>query len=141
MDREQTMNGLVRDLLQWSIYKRTQGRWTRQVTAVAIGLVLALGAWRLSLQWVQYGPVFRYLVPGLVVLAGAWVAYRLVNIPRFADFLIAVEAEMNKVSWPSRGELLRSSVVVMVMIFALAVVLFAYDLIWRILLTALGVMS
>ena len=31
------------------------------------------------------------------------------NMPRFADFLIAVEAEMNKVSWPSKAELIRSS--------------------------------
>ena len=33
-----------------------------------------------------------------------------VNLPVFADFLIAVEAEMNKVSWPTRGELFRGSV-------------------------------
>ena len=39
---------------------------------------------------------------------GLWVAFRLVNMPAFADFLIAVEAEMNKVSWPTRGELFRS---------------------------------
>ena len=42
--------------------------------------------------------------------------FRLVNLPKFADFLIAVEAEMNKVSWPTRTELFRSSVVVIVTI-------------------------
>ena len=31
-----------------------------------------------------------------------WFAYRLVNLSSFADFLIAVEVEMTKVSWPSR---------------------------------------
>ena len=36
---------------------------------------------------------------------------------QFADFLIAVEAEMTKVSWPSRGELVRSSIVVILVIF------------------------
>ena len=46
--------------------------------------------------------------PAPCCLVGVWLGYRLVNIPRFADFLIAVEAEMNKVSWPSRGELIRS---------------------------------
>jgi preprotein translocase subunit SecE len=50
-----------------------------------------------------------------------------VNIPSFADFLISVEGEMNKVSWPSRGELFRASVVVILVIFFLAFLLFAYD--------------
>ena len=75
----------------------------------------------------------------LSCLAALWFSYRLVNIPQFADFLIAVEAEMNKVSWPSRGELIRSSVVVIFVIFLLAVVLFGYDLIWRQLFACIGV--
>ena len=53
-------------------------------------------------------------------------SYRVVNVPGFADFLIAVEAEMNKVSWPTRTELFRASMVVLILIFALAVVLFVY---------------
>jgi preprotein translocase subunit SecE len=62
-----------------------------------------------------------------------------VNLPRFADFLIAVEAEVNKVSWPSRAELVRSTVVVLITIFALAGILFLYDFIWSLLLRMLGV--
>lgn len=31
-------------------------------------------------------------------VVGIWFGYRLVNWPRFADFLISVEAELNKVS-------------------------------------------
>src|SRR3712207_7334919 len=38
------------------------------------------------------------LLGGLLV----WFAWRVVNMPTFADFLIATEAEMNKVSWTSR---------------------------------------
>ncbi len=76
---------------------------------------------------------------GGLLLVGIWFGYRLVNIPQFADFLIAVEAEMNKVSWPSRAELVRSSVVVIFVIFLLASVLFAYDLIWRSLFVLIGV--
>jgi preprotein translocase subunit SecE len=49
-------------------------------------------------------------------------------MPAFADFLISVEGEMNKVSWPSRGELFRASIVVMLVIFFLAALLFFYDL-------------
>ena len=65
---------------------------------------------------------------GLLVSVGIWVCYRAVNLPVFADFLIAVEAEMNKVSWPSRAELYRGRrLVVLIM---LTVVLFGLDIAW-----------
>ena len=78
-------------------------------------------------------------IPLALFAAGTWFAYRLVNLPRFADFLIAVEAEMAKVSWPTRGELVRSSIVVIVVILGLAVVLFGYDAFWKMLLRVLRV--
>ena len=62
-------------------------------------------------------------------------------MPSFADFLIAVEAEMNKVSWPTRDELFRSSMVVIFCIVFLAVVLFGYDVFWRTLLSLLRVIE
>jgi preprotein translocase subunit SecE len=70
---------------------------------------------------------------------GVWICFRAINFPQFADFLIAVEAEMNKVSWPTRDVLFRSTVVVMFTIFALAGILFLYDVIWKSLLSALGI--
>jgi preprotein translocase subunit SecE len=63
----------------------------------------------------------------------------LVNYPPFADFLINVEAEMVKVSWPTRTELFRSSVVVMLTIFGLAAILALYDVFWQWFLRLLGV--
>ena len=63
----------------------------------------------------------------------------IIAYPVFADFLIAVEAEMNKVSWPTRGELFRASMVVLIEIFALAIVLTAYDLFWNGLLRVLHI--
>jgi preprotein translocase subunit SecE len=76
-----------------------------------------------------------------VGIVGVWIAFRLVNIPSFADFLIAVEAEMNKVSWPTRAELIRSSIVVILLIVFLALLLFGYDIFWRQLLYQLGVVG
>ena len=81
--------------------------------------------------------VIRYVVPFLVFIAGAWLAYRAVNLPRFAEFLIGVESEMAKVAWPSLGEVARSSAVVIFMIFALSFILAAYDLFWRFVLQAI----
>lgn len=112
------------------IYKRSQGRITRQVTFAAVVLALALGLLRLSSTLTGKGLEYQFVLPGVLLLVCLWVAYRLVNVPAFADFLIAVEAEMNKVSWPTRTELVRSSLVVIVMMFALATILGFFDVAW-----------
>jgi preprotein translocase subunit SecE len=125
------VNAFFHELFRTGIYKRTQGRITRQVTWVAIAVILALGLYQLHVTLIDQGPGVQYGVPGVLFLMGLWTAYRLVNVPTFADFLIAVEAEMNKVSWPTRQELFRSSIVVLVTIFALAVILFFYDFLWN----------
>jgi len=106
----------------------------RQVTAGALLAALAVGCWRLSVQLSFWSSQWQYSVPGLVLLVGAWLCYRLVNYPKFADFLIAVEAEMAKVSWPSRRELIRATVVVLVSMLVLTVVLYLFDSIWTLLL-------
>jgi len=78
-------------------------------------------------------------VPGALLLAGGWFGFRVVNWPRFADFLIAVEAEMAKVSWPGKTELVRASIVVIFTIFFLAMILFVFDIAWQAVFRALGV--
>lgn len=70
-------------------------------------------------------------LPAIIAAVGTWAAFRIVNIPSFAEFLISVEAEMNKVSWPSRSEVARASLVVIVVIFLLTAILFTYDLVLR----------
>lgn len=124
---------LIAGMFTASRYKRTQGRIARQATFFAILVVVAIGAWRLSS--VADTEMTRYVVPVTILAVGAWLAFRIVNIPRFAEFLISVENEMNKVSWPTRGELYRASMVVIVVIFLLTAILFGYDLILRFLIT------
>lgn len=116
----------------FSAYKRTQGRRARQATFLAIVIAMAVGAWSLHQTFVDERPDSVAIgVPAALLAVGVFVAYRIVNWPRFADFLIAVEAEMVKVTWPARAELFRSAVVVILTIFGLAVLLFGYDMIWR----------
>lgn len=131
---------LLQEFLSAGVYKRSQGRMARQITCIVIWVVVALGCWRLSVEGFarQQMPV-KLGVPAVILLVGAWIGYRLVNYPPFADFLIAVEAEMNKVSWPTWRELSRSTVVVIVLIVGLTAILFALDSIWLFMLTALGV--
>jgi len=142
-------SSLWSELLSFSVYKRHQGRMTRQATFAALAVTLAIGVWRLAQLlplWLASSSglgtgtdlgVYRFLVPGLMLAVGLWLAYRTVNVPRFADFLIAVESEMAKVSWPSAGEVARSSAVIIFLIFALAAILAAYDLFWWFVLRAI----
>jgi len=117
---------LIAGMFRSSRYKRNQGRIARQLTFFAMAATVAIGAWRISSA--ADDNLGRYIVPLTVLAVGAWAAFRIVNIPRFAEFLISVENEMNKVSWPSRGELYRASLVVIVVIFLLTAILFTYDL-------------
>jgi preprotein translocase subunit SecE len=130
------------ELFQVGVYKRSQGKIARQVTFAALALTFALAAWRF---YTTFGPSFSkvvsYSVAGTLVLVGLWLSFRLVNIPRFADFLIAVEAEMNKVSWPSRAELTRSAMVVIFVIFSLSIVLFGFDVFWMKFFEIIGVIQ
>ena len=58
------------------------------------------------------------------------------NFPGFADFLIATEAEMNKVSWTTRKRLIQDTVVVLVTVFLLTLFLFVVDILWFKILSA-----
>lgn len=132
---------VISEFFQAALYKRNQGRVARQVTCVVVCVIVALGAWRLSETLRDQSPGLHFGLPGALLLVGWWVAYRIVNLSTFADFLISVEGEMAKVSWPSRSELFRSSIVVILMIFILALILFGYDLLWKLLLRGLGVLG
>ena len=134
-----TGGSLTSELFSGAVYKPNQGRIVRQLTALAIWLVVALGAWRLyaPLDGSTSNSAIAVGIPAGLLIAGLWIGYRLVNWQRFADFLIAVEAEMKKVTWPSRDEVKRASVVVIVTIVILAVSLFLFDAFWQLLFDAL----
>jgi preprotein translocase subunit SecE len=143
MEKEKTSTTgmLLRELASTAIYKRSQGRIARQVTFAVLLVIIALGCWKLSHFWAAEDPVWlwRYSIPAGLVALGGWVAYRIVCLPRFADFLIAVEAEMSKVSWPTRQELFRSVITVLVVMFAMGAILGLYDVFWIELLQLIGV--
>jgi len=134
---------LSSELFHTGIYKPTQGRIVRQLTALAVFIVAGLGCWRLYtfLPSLMSNAVVARSIAGVLLAAGVWFGIRLVNWPRFADFLIAVEAEMNKVTWPSKDELIRASIVVIFTIFFLAVTLFLFDILWQFIFSVLGVTS
>ncbi len=136
----------MQELFASGLYKRNQGRIVRQVTCLTIWLVSAVAAWRCHALYIQptVGDEYKaasYLIAVLLGSIGFWFGFRLVNWPKFADFLISVEAELNKVSWPSQKELIRASVVVIFTILFLSAILFGYDALWNFIFTRLGVAS
>lgn len=140
------------ELFRFGLYKPAQGRIVRQATFFSVALLACLAIWELYYSgWFNFlnasvaqgevaGPnlakmMFSFVLAGV----GIWTAYRLVNYPLFADFLISVEAEMNKVSWPTRDQLYRASVVVIFVIFAMAVLLFLFDILWTAVFEVIGI--
>lgn len=129
------------EMLTAGFYKRNQGRLTRQLTAAAILVVVFFGLWRLTQGPLAGNPaMIRVGIPALIFAVVSWGVFRLVNYPRFADFLISVQAEMDKVSWSTWPELWRATAVVVGTMFLLGVILFVYDQLWVLLFRALGIL-
>jgi preprotein translocase SecE subunit len=137
-------------------FKYNQGQKVRRATLIALLLLVVAG---LGAGWNSFGkgnweiPVagtditlvalfnVQYMLPALLFLGLIWFAWRLVNVPTFADFLIATEAEMNKVSWTTRKRLVQDTIVVLVTVFLLTLYLFIVDIIWIQLLRVPGVLQ
>ena len=83
-------------------------------------------------------PAVRFTVPLLLMALAIWFAWRVVNLPTFGDFLIATEAEMNKVSWTSRKRLFQDTIVVLVTVVLFAIFLLTIDQFWGFAMTQLG---
>jgi preprotein translocase subunit SecE len=128
---------LLKELFRIRRYKSSQGRLIRRLTMAGCWVMFATAAWKCTLMdftWLSglLGVpvlVFTYTIAGLILLFGLWFGYRLVNWMTFGDFLIAVEGEMAKVSWPSEAELRSSTIVVLTVFLLLSGMIYIYDLI------------
>ena len=126
------MSAFLQEMFKVKAYKKKQGKICRMATAFAIFLLLSAGIYQLYYSYLDDKGVFGvYVLPLVLLFLNAWFCYRTVNFPRFADFLIQVEAEMRKVSWPGKSELIRSSLVVIVVMFMFTILLFGYDIVLR----------
>jgi len=124
----------------FKIYKRGQGKYTRLITAFALAVIVILGCLRLytKLEVAQFGVdkqaalLIATLVPaGLFAILALLIVW-LMNKPTIADFMIASEGEMKKVSWSSRQEIAASTFIVILVVIFMAVLLWVVDLAFRI---------
>lgn len=132
-------------------YKKALGQKVRRLTMLGLLLIGGSGVyslyfqgtlpdnWRLALpftdQVVTVITNAKYAIPLLLLGGTLWFAWRAVNMPTFAEFLIATEAEMNKVSWTPKKRLVQDTVVVLVTTFLLTMFLLVVDLFWSWLLS------
>jgi len=137
----------------FTIYKKSQGYWTRMGTAIAAALLGGLTAYHLY-AWlpalIHLGPtpanqasarhIALFVAVAFFVLFAALV-WRVTNKPANVDFLIATDSEMKKVNWTSRKELIGSTKVVIVFMFLIATFLFLVDILFGYLFHVIGVLK
>jgi preprotein translocase subunit SecE len=117
----------------FEIYKRSQGYYTRLLTAVGLVIIAAIGCYSLFRKleilrdYTRFYLYWQAGIPAAVFLASGALAYWVVNWPKAADFMIATEGEMKKVSWSSKRELIRSTMVVVLFVVAMALMYWAVD--------------
>ena len=108
---------------------------------MGLGLIVAAGAWRVYEASLDYSPLWRLGMPAVFAVVLGWVIFRIVHFPPFAEFLIATEAEMNKVSWTNKEDLIRATTVVLTTVVLMAVFLFLVDTLWTFMLRMIGVLQ
>ena len=112
----------------FKIYKRGQGYYTRMVSALVFFSISVIGCYALYGKLQAHDIWVKTLVPaGLCAGLGLFV-YWLVNKPNMADFMIAAEGEVKKVSWSSRREIVTSTIVVIIVVTLMAAMLWVTDM-------------
>lgn len=120
----------------FDIYKRGQGKYTRLCSAFAVAIVAGLGCLQLynQLEATSWGGSRRAamwiatMVPAGLFVVFALLIFWLVNKHKVADFMIAAEGEMKKVSWSSKQEIAVSTLIVIIVVVIMALLLGAADL-------------
>jgi preprotein translocase subunit SecE len=123
-------------------YKKGQGSIARLLALAGSGMLLLWGCWSFWIYLEGFTTLSRTLVTVprvgleidlaliialLVVLGGGAGVVWILNRAKLVDLLIETEAEMKKVSWPSRQEAWNSSVIVVVTVVVMMGLLFFYD--------------
>ena len=123
-------------------YKWGQGKDTRLWSAVTLAVLAGIGCWRLydklqaSLDVTQTLSLWLSTTVPLGLFAVTVVLlYWLVNRPTVADFLIAAEGELKKVSFSSRREIAVSTFVVIIVVIVMAGMLGAADFLFDLFFT------
>ena len=129
--------------MAFEVYKRGQGKYTRLLTFAVGGVIGAAVAYYVS-DLLGATNLSQYLIFGIPLVIFATMAglmFWVVNRPRSADFMIATEGEMKKVSWSSKKEIIGGTKVVIATTLILAMMLLAVDLAFGFFFKWIGVLK
>jgi preprotein translocase SecE subunit len=127
----------------FNFYRPEDGHASRAIFGLVLGALLVWGAFSffewLPQTWKDPLPHTQDLLGTEFVVSWALIAssvlgisflygtFWLVNWPKWVDFLVETEAEMKKVSWASRRQVVTESVVVVATVLILGVYIFLLD--------------
>ena len=120
--------------MRFAIYKPGQGYWTRVMSAIGAATLVLTGVawlWARFQAWYRDADNLIYYQASMAVIVIAFfgaLLFYLLNKPRIADFMIATEAEMKKVNWPGRREIIGSTWIVICGAMLMAAWLLTFDL-------------
>jgi preprotein translocase subunit SecE len=117
--------------MAFSIHKSGQGYWTRMLTAVGAGTLVASGVvWLVPKVHIspEYDLTIRAVLAVVILLGFGLLLWWLLNKPNIVDFLIATEQEMKKVAWPTRRDLVTFTLVVIAGTLLMALLLWIVDI-------------
>ena len=120
-------------------YKRKQGRPSRQIALCVATSCLSWLAIQIASVFVikQSGAIWLGICVVAIVVSGI-VSSITLEKPRFSDFLISVQSEIDKITWPSTSEVKRATLVVLFLIASMACVMFIFDVVWQWVFQVLG---
>ena len=118
--------------MAFKIYKRGQGYYTRLYSALTFFAIVVCGCLVLHEELKVYDNIWVVtLVPAGVCVGFGLLIYWLVNKATVADFLIAAEGEIKKVSWSSRHEIMVSTFIVICVVMLVGALLGTVDVGFR----------
>ncbi len=129
------------------IIKPGQGlhvRWGTALGAGALALAFANFVWDRARVFavIDNSDAVHTLIPVVVLVAAAYLIFWIVGrSPRAVDFMIATEGEMKKVNWSTRREVWGATRVVIVTLFALAMILAIVDAVFIVFFSKIGVLK
>lgn len=111
------------------IYKPGQGRYARIAMGVFLAFFVGYGCKSLQglLGTTDMSTLAVKGIPVAVFLAAVAAIAVALNYPKLADYLIETEVEMGRVIWPSRKEVMASSLAVIAMLLLMAALLYGAD--------------
>jgi len=117
----------------FDIYKRDQGKYTRLCSTFAAIIIAGLGCMQIykKLQQTELGLWVETIVPAGLFLALAILILYLMNRSSIADFMIAAEGEIKKVTWAKKSEIAVSTFIVVAVVIIISFILGFTDLVFR----------